>query len=114
MADKGISGKSTGLLNKPFIELNSAGTITGKEETTEEDEFIKVHEAYLRKDVRCSFCSGWGHNTKQCTTLKQINKHFASSPGLRASWGKHKSKIVHERVMELVNKGKAARRNPKK
>ena len=113
MGDKNISGKSTGLINKPFIATDSAHTITGKEGTTEEDVFIKEHEDYLRKDVRCSFCSGWGHNTKQCTTLKQINKHFASSPGLRASWGKRKADIVHERVMKLVNKGKAARRNPK-
>ena len=41
-----------------------------REEATEEDGIINRYLSILEKDLRCSYCSGWGHDAKHCATLQ--------------------------------------------
>lgn len=57
----------------------------------------------------CQFCFGWGHVTKNCSTLKQINKIAKSSKDLKSAWGYMKSDYIRLKVKEATDKGVAGR-----
>ena len=50
--------------------VQDASDYLGREEAMEEDELIKAHLSVLKKELRCTFCSGFGHDANHCTTLQ--------------------------------------------
>ena len=40
----------------------------------------------------CSFCDGYGHDARKCTSKKAVDKATADLPGLKILWGTLKSK----------------------
>ena len=49
----------------------------------------KVVESYLTsmKQVRCAFCTGWGHNVDTCITKAKLDKFAGTSKNLTYAWG---------------------------
>lgn len=57
-----------------------------------------------KKDLACTFCQGWGHHAKDCSTLRKINRVAKSSATLKGVWGSvkaaHLTKHIGKRILE--------------
>ena len=46
------------------------------------------------KDVKCGFCTGFGHHPKQCSSKKNLDKAVENAPAMRILWGSCKAKYA--------------------
>ena len=78
--------------------------------TTAKD-LVNTYVDHLKHTVKCTYCGGWGHHSKNCSTLHTINRWAGTSKTLKSAWGTIKGTALKKRILKAMNKGAEGRRN---
>lgn len=107
------ASESTGLFDLPATNLLDSGTYdpaVGKAQLLNAQRTMEAYIEVLRNSVECTYCKGWGHHARNCSTLRVINRMAKTSKTLKGAWGFMKGAALKKRILKATTKGAAGRK----